>query len=65
MLVILLEDRVIKPASICTGCPLANQQGEPRWQGEQLRCGRPAPQSSEALPATFECAMGFRVVRVS
>lgn len=41
MLVIVMKDRLLLPAAVCQGCPMASQSGLPRWRQGRLRCGRP------------------------
>lgn len=70
MLVILMEDQILPPATVCQSCPMANQSGLPRWHRGQLGCGRLivgvlATQDSEQAPAQYECTMGFRIAKLS
>ncbi len=41
MLVIVMKNQLLQPATVCQSCPMASQSGLPRWQHGQLRCGRP------------------------
>lgn len=74
MLVIVMKDRLLQPATICKSCPMASQSGLPRWQHGRLRCGRPVTKAldigsnqslQEQSPQQYECAMGFRVAELS
>ncbi|MGC1306099.1 MAG: hypothetical protein WA885_02630 [Phormidesmis sp.] len=65
MLVILMEDRLLPPATVCQSCPMASQSGLPRWHQGRLRCGRLVEKSLEKIPAQYECTMGFRVADLS
>ncbi len=64
MLVILIDDRILAPKIVCQGCLLADRQGEPRWQGGQLRCGQALQKLAPQQPEQYECQMGFRVAKV-
>jgi hypothetical protein len=65
MLVILMENQLLQPEMICKSCPMASQNGLPRWQQGRLKCGRPVGQAVSQGPAQYECAMGFRVAELS
>ena len=70
MLVILMEDQLLPPATVCQSCPMANQSGLPRWHRGKLRCGRPVAEAlaNRALnraPAQYECTMGFRIAELA
>ncbi len=64
MLVILIENQLIPTHTVCQSCLLADQSGQPRWQGGQLRCGRALRKLTEQQPEQFECQMGFRVAQI-
>jgi len=64
MLVILMENHLISPTSVCSTCLLADQSGQPRWSAGRLRCGRALQKHDEQDIAQFECQMGFRVADV-
>ena len=67
MLVILMNDQVISPQTVCQGCLMANQQGQPRWHSGRLLCGRALPWAAQDLgdrPNQYECRMGFRVADI-
>ncbi len=40
MLVMVLNEQVIAPKTVCQTCLLADQSGQPRWSSGNLRCGR-------------------------
>ncbi|MEM9090169.1 MAG: hypothetical protein AAGC93_15645 [Cyanobacteria bacterium P01_F01_bin.53] len=66
MLVILTEEQLLSPAAICHDCPMASQNGLPRWQRGKLKCGRPIEKSAlDKAPTQYECTMGFRVAELS
>lgn len=65
MLVILIEDQLLKPTTVCQTCPMASQSGEPRWQKGRLRCGRPIDTPPTKGATQYECTMGFRVAEVA
>ena len=64
MLVILMENQLIQPHKVCQTCLMADQSGQPRWQGGQLRCGHAIRKLTEQQPDQFECAMGFRIANI-
>ncbi len=74
MLVILMENQLLQPATVCQSCPMASQSGLPRWQQGRLRCGRPVTKALDTdsiqspqnqSPQQYECAMGFRIAELS
>lgn len=64
MLVILMEDQIISPQTVCQNCLLADHSGQPRWRGGQLRCAQAIGKPSENLPNQYQCQMGFRVANI-
>lgn len=64
MLVILVNNQVLSPRTVCQSCLLADQSGQPRWHGGQLRCGHALNKVTEQQPAQYECEMGFRVANI-
>lgn len=48
MLVIVMKNQLLQPATVCQSCPMASQSGLPRWQHGRLRCGRPVTQALDA-----------------
>ncbi|MGD1858209.1 MAG: hypothetical protein ACFB2W_28565 [Leptolyngbyaceae cyanobacterium] len=62
MLVILLEDQVIPSTSVCTGCLMASQSGQPRLRDGKLGCARRLESGSQ-LPQ-YQCQMGFRLANI-
>lgn len=64
MLVILMDNQLIRPEHVCQTCLMADQSGQPRWQGGQLRCGRALHKGIEQQPEQYECQMGFRVANI-
>ena len=65
MLVILIEDRVVQPQTVCWNCPMASQSGLPRWNQGRLRCGQLVEKPLEESLPQYECTMGFRVAKLS
>lgn len=65
MLVVLLNNQVLSPQSICQTCPLADQQGQPRWRKGELKCGHEVSIIADDAPRQYECRMGFRIANVS
>ncbi len=64
MLVILMDNQLIAPQTVCETCLLADQSGQPRWQGGKLRCGHAILKATEQQPDQFECQMGFRIADI-
>lgn len=64
MLVLMTDNQLISPQSVCCNCLMADRHGQPRWQQGRLRCGRPVASLDQAQPAQFECQMGFRVADI-
>ncbi|HLO52318.1 MAG TPA: hypothetical protein VK211_28220 [Kamptonema sp.] len=64
MLVILMENQMLVPHSVCQGCLLADQSGQPRWSRNELRCGHPLPKPAASQPDQYECQMGFRIANI-
>lgn len=64
MLVILMDNQLLPPASVCQSCLMADQSGQPRWQDGNLRCGRRLQSRIQQGPVQYECQMGFRVAQV-
>lgn len=64
MLVIVMENQMLAPQCVCQSCLLADQSGQPRWSGGQLRCGHPLRKLSENQPDQYECQMGFRIANI-
>lgn len=64
MLVILMDNQLLSPEKVCPSCLMANQQGQPRWDHGQLRCGRALSRHAHNQPEQFECQMGFRIANI-
>ncbi|WP_449417452.1 hypothetical protein [Phormidium nigroviride] len=64
MLVILMENQMLAPQSVCQSCLLADQSGQPRWTGNELRCGHPIRKPATSQPDQYECQMGFRIANI-
>lgn len=64
MLVMLTDSQLISPQAVCQTCLMADQNGQPRWQQGELRCGRMIPDLTHEQPTQFECQMGFRIASV-
>jgi len=65
MLVILIDNKLVAPETVCQCCPMASQKGQPRWQAGKLRCGRPVDKALKESPVQYECTMGFRVAELA
>ncbi|MBC7969125.1 MAG: hypothetical protein H7Z11_03150 [Verrucomicrobia bacterium] len=69
MLVILMDNQLLSPHTVCQTCLMADQSGKPRWQSGKLYCGRAIRNASdrnptEQQPDQFECQMGFRIADI-
>ena len=64
MLVMLTDNQIISPHTVCQTCLLADHNGETRWRQGSLGCGRLVTGLDHGEPAQFECQMGFRVASV-
>ena len=62
MLVMLLDNQVIPSASVCAGCLMANQSGQPRLSDGKLGCAQRLETSTEL--AQYRCQMGFRLANI-
>ncbi len=72
MLVMVTDTQILSPHQVCGGCLFANLDGEPRWQGGTLGCGKPVGDCQgqdtarkNAQPDRYECAMGFHLALIS
>ncbi|OCR00099.1 hypothetical protein BCD67_20675 [Oscillatoriales cyanobacterium USR001] len=64
MLVILMENQMLIPQSVCQSCLLADHSGQPRFRENQLRCGHPIRKPAAGAPDQYECQMGFRIANI-
>lgn len=64
MLVIVMEEQILAPQHVCQSCLLADQSGQPRWRGGQLRCGRAIRKLTAGQPDQYQCLMGFRIANI-
>jgi len=64
MLVILMDEQILAPEQVCQSCLLADGSGQPRWRGDQLRCGQAIRKLTEQQPDQYECMMGFRIAYI-
>lgn len=64
MLVILIDNQIITPHTVCQTCLLADQSGQPRWKGGQLRCGHAVAKPNAQQPDQYECQMGFKIANI-
>jgi hypothetical protein len=65
MLVLLTDRQVLSTKAVCSGCLMADQSGQPRWQQGQLRCGHALSRLDSHEPTQYECQMGFRVANIT
>ncbi len=64
MLVVLMENQLISPKSVCQSCLMADQAGQPRWRNGTLGCGRAIAKAKSDQPDQYECQMGFRIANI-
>jgi hypothetical protein len=64
MLVMLTDNQLIAPQTVCQTCLLADQNGQPRWRQGHLGCGRMVMGLEHNQPVQYECQMGFRVASI-
>ncbi|MGB8699551.1 MAG: hypothetical protein WCD18_09065 [Thermosynechococcaceae cyanobacterium] len=69
MLIVMTEDHLLSPQTVCHNCLLADHHGLPRWQQGRLRCGQMieeghSPGDYRQSPRQFRCTMGFRLADV-
>lgn len=64
MLVILMDNQLLPPQTVCQSCLMADQMGQPRWRQGQLRCGRALHKLTDNQPDQYECQMGFRIANI-
>jgi hypothetical protein len=64
MLVMLTDTQLILPQAVCQTCLMADQNGNPRWHGGMLSCGRQVAGLTANQPVQFECEMGFKIADI-
>lgn len=64
MLVMMTDNQIISPETVCQNCLLADHNGQPRWRHGSLGCGRVVIGLDQTQPPQFECQMGFRVASI-
>lgn len=64
MLVVVMDEQLLSPATICQTCLMADQQGQPRFRHGRLACGRLLSNMQKGQPDQYECQMGFRIANV-
>lgn len=64
MLVILMDNQILAPTQVCQSCLMADDSGQPRWRGGQLRCGQAIHQLTAQQAPQYKCMMGFRVADI-
>jgi len=64
MLIMLIDDQLLSPSTICQSCLMAGQNGQPRWEQGRLRCGKAVRKITAGQPEQYECHMGFRIANV-
>ncbi|MGF1537145.1 MAG: hypothetical protein ACFB4J_11765 [Elainellaceae cyanobacterium] len=64
MLVVLMENHLVSPKTVCQSCLMADQAGQPRWRNGKLSCGRSLTKDQSDQPDQYECQMGFRIAHI-
>lgn len=64
MLVVVMDNQLVAPESICQGCLMADRTGQPRWRNGTLTCGRALSQACSSQAEQYECQMGFRIAHI-
>lgn len=64
MLVVMMDDQLLSPATICQSCLMADQEGQPRFHHGRLTCGRRLLTTHTGQPTQYECQMGFRIASI-
>ncbi|MEO0352197.1 MAG: hypothetical protein AAF282_19335 [Cyanobacteria bacterium P01_A01_bin.15] len=62
MLVILLDNQVIPSSSVCAGCLMASQSGQPRFNDGKLGCAQQLEPTTKLTQ--YQCQMGFRLANI-
>jgi len=68
MLVVLMNEQIISPQTVCQSCLMADTQGKPRWRRGKLLCGRALTLMADEVsdrPNQYECQMGFRIADIN
>jgi hypothetical protein len=65
MLVMMTDQQIFTPQTVCSGCLLATQSGTPRWHNGRLTCGHTPGQVDNNQTKFYECEMGFKVANVN
>ncbi|MCC5898585.1 MAG: hypothetical protein EA395_14330 [Phormidium sp. GEM2.Bin31] len=64
MVVILTDNSLLPTCQVCQSCMLADHNGQPRWRGGQLDCGRVVSSRGDRSGRYYKCVMGFHVARI-
>ena len=64
MLVMMMEEQVISPKTVCQNCCWADRSGQPRWRRGHLSCAHVVAKGDSHLPQQYECQMGFRIAQI-
>lgn len=64
MLVMLMDEQIIAPQTVCQSCLLADRSGQPRWHRGRLGCGRALEKLAPEQVELYQCHMGFRVAKI-
>ena len=67
------DTQILSPQQVCCGCLFASLDGEPRWNGSKLGCGKPVVECQgrenqgevHRQSDRYECAMGFHLALIS
>lgn len=64
MLVILMDEQIISPQTVCQTCLLADGSGQPRWHQGRLGCGQAQKKQASERVKLYQCQMGFQVANI-
>ena len=64
MLVMMMDEQVISPKTVCQSCCFADRSGQPRWRRGNLSCAHAVAKGDGRVPDRYECQMGFHIARV-
>ena len=59
----ILDSQIIAAEIVCSTCPLASREGQPRWREGKLHCGTPERQPDNSIE--FRCIADGRIVQIN
>lgn len=64
MVVMIADEQIWSAKQICQHCLMADHSGLPRWQGNDLGCGKVLREQTLKQAKIYRCQMGFDVAQV-